>query len=71
MGKVLDASDSLMSQLRSQLITDADLSRAKRQAEFEFFNEADGPYRAGFHLGYFDTLINWKAASAWPEKFGQ
>lgn len=66
--KVLDTSDSLVNQLRSQLVSDAELSRAKKQAEFEFFSETDGPYLAGFHLGYFETLMNWQMAYAWPEK---
>jgi zinc protease len=66
--KVLDASDAIISQLRSQLITDPELSRARKQAEFEFFNETDGPYLDGFHLGYFETLMNWQTAFSWPEK---
>ncbi|PWU02789.1 MAG: hypothetical protein C5B53_01265, partial [Candidatus Melainabacteria bacterium] len=66
--KVLDASDSIVNQLRSQLVTDAELVRARKQAEFECFSETDGPYLAGFHLGYFETLMNWQTAFSWPEK---
>jgi zinc protease len=66
--KALEASDGMVNQLRSQNIPDAELSRAKKQAEFEFFNEADGPYHAGFHLGYFETLVTWQVAYDWPNK---
>jgi zinc protease len=66
--KVLEASDAIVNQLRSQLVSDAELSRARRQAEFECFNETDGPYLSGFHLGYFETLMNWQSAYAWPDK---
>jgi zinc protease len=66
--KVLDSCDSLIGQLRSQLVGEPELTRARKQAEFEFFNESDGPYRAGFHLGYFETLMNWQVAYTWPDK---
>src|SRR5205823_6068018 len=32
------------------------------------FNEVDGPYRAGFHIGFFDTLVGWKSAYNWSER---
>ncbi len=66
--KVLEGGDALVSQLHSQICSDSDLARAKRQAEFDFFSEADGPYRAGFHLGFFDSLQTWAMAYAWPDK---
>jgi len=66
--KVLEGGDALVSQLHSQICSDSDLARAKRQAEFDFFSEADGPYRAGFHLGFFDSLQSWTMAYAWPDK---
>jgi len=66
--KVLEVADALIAQLRNQPISDSDLTRAKRQAEFEFFNEADGPYRTGFHIGMFESLSNWQENYSWPEK---
>lgn len=66
--KVLEACEAMITQLRSQAPTDVELLRAKRQAEFEFFSEADGPYGAGFHLGFFEMLLNWQSAFNWPEK---
>lgn len=66
--KVLDMSDVVVNQLRAQMVSDAELSRAKKQAEFDFFNETDGPYMTGFHLGYFETLMDWQVARTWPDK---
>jgi zinc protease len=66
--KVLEVTDGLIAQLRNQGISDSELTRAKRQAEFEFFNEADGPYRTGFHLGMFESLLNWQEDYVWPDK---
>ena len=66
--KVLEVADGLIAQLRTQPISDSELTKAKRQAEFEFFNEADGPYRTGFHIGMFESLSNWQENYAWPDK---
>jgi zinc protease len=68
LSKALDAIDSMISQLRSQAISDAELRRAKNQAEFACFSERDGPYRTGFHIGYFDSISSWKNAYSWPER---
>ncbi len=66
--KITDAVDAILSQIRTQPVSDAELRRARNQAEFAFFSEREGPYRAGFHLGYFDNLSGWKNASTWPDK---
>ncbi|MBY0356832.1 MAG: insulinase family protein [Candidatus Obscuribacterales bacterium] len=66
--KILDNADSLLSQLKEKPLTEQELRRAKNAAEFAFFSECEGPYRAGFHLGYFDTLDSWKAADSWATK---
>lgn len=66
--KTLDAIDGLIAQLRSQNVTEAELRRAKNQAEFACFSERDGPYRTGFYVGYFDSIGSWKNAYAWPER---
>ncbi|HEY9788661.1 MAG TPA: insulinase family protein [Candidatus Obscuribacterales bacterium] len=66
--KVLEGLDNMIAQLRSQPITDAELRRARNQAEFACFNERDGVYRTGFHIGYFDSIQSWKAAYSWPER---
>lgn len=66
--KALDAIDGLVAQLRSQPISDAELRRAKNQAEYACFSERDGPYRTGFYIGYFDSISSWKNAYAWPER---
>jgi zinc protease len=66
--KVLEAADALIAQLRTQPISDSEMTKAKRQAEFEFFNEADGPYRTGVHLGMFDSLASWQENYGWADK---
>lgn len=66
--KVLESVDGMISQLRTQVISDQELRRAKNQAEFACFSERDGPYRTGFHLGYFDSIQSWKSAYSWPER---
>jgi len=66
--KTLDAIDGLIAQLRSQNVSDAELRRAKNQAEFACFSERDGPYRTGFYVGYFDSISSWKSAYNWPER---
>lgn len=66
--KLLEAIDGTMNQLKSQPLSDGELKRAKNQAEFAYLAEVDGPYRAGFHLGFFDTLVNWKTAYEWSDR---
>ncbi|MBC7999996.1 MAG: insulinase family protein, partial [Leptolyngbya sp.] len=66
--KVLESVDGMIGQLRTQVISDQELRRAKNQAEFACFSERDGPYRTGFHLGYFDSIQSWKSAYSWPER---
>lgn len=66
--KTLDAIDGLIAQLRSQNVSEAELRRAKNQAEFACFSERDGPYRTGFYVGYFDSISSWKNAYTWPER---
>lgn len=66
--KTLDSIDALIAQLRSQNVSDAELRRAKNQAEFACFSERDGPYRTGFYIGYFDSISSWKNAYTWPER---
>ncbi len=68
LSKVLETVDGMISQLRSQPISDAELRRAKNQAEFACFSERDGPYRTGFYIGYFDSISSWKNAYHWPER---
>jgi len=65
--QVLPALDQALSQLREKPVPEADLKRARNQAEFAFFSERDGPYRAAFHLGFYDTLVGWQSAYTWPE----
>lgn len=66
--KILDGLDGLINQLKTQPISDAELRRARNQAEVAFYTERDGPYRTGFHLGYFETLAGWQNAYTWPER---
>lgn len=65
---VLESIDSVLKQLQAQPISNAELRRAIKQAEFAFYNESDGPYRAGFHIGYFDSLVNWESRYTWTER---
>ena len=66
--RILEAIDSVLSQLRDKAPSDAEARRARNQAEFAYFAECDGPYRAGFHLGYFECLDKWQSNYSWAEK---
>lgn len=66
--ELLDGLDGLVNQLKTQPVSDAELRRARNQAEFSYSSEGDGPYRAAFHLGYFDSLAEWQGAFTWPER---
>lgn len=66
--KILEGIDSVVAQLRDKPPADADLRRARNQAEFAYFAECDGPYRAGFHLGYFDSLDKWQSSYTWADR---
>ena len=66
--KIVESVDSLISQLREKPPSESELVRARNQAEFAYFSECDGPYRAGFHLGYFDSLDKWQSAYTWAER---
>ncbi len=66
--KILESLDSLLQQLRDKPVENSELVRAKNQAEFAYFAECDGPYRAGFHLGYFDALHKWQDSLSWVGK---
>ncbi|MBX9571971.1 MAG: insulinase family protein [Candidatus Obscuribacterales bacterium] len=66
--KILEAVDALVAQLREKAPSEPELKRARNQAEFAYFSECDGPYRAGFHLGYFDSLDKWQSAFTWAER---
>ena len=66
--KILAGVDSVVAPLRDKPVSDAELRRARNQAEFAYFAECDGPYRAGFHLGYFESLDKWQNAFTWPDR---
>ncbi|HEY9789309.1 MAG TPA: insulinase family protein, partial [Candidatus Obscuribacterales bacterium] len=66
--KICEALDVIIGQLRTQPVTDVELRRARNLAEFAFYSEQEGPYRAGFHLGYFDVLASWQNAATWGER---
>ncbi|MBY0547292.1 MAG: insulinase family protein [Candidatus Obscuribacterales bacterium] len=66
--KMIEGIDSVLSQLRDKPISDGELRRAKNLATYAFHSECDGPYRAGFHLGYFDSLDKWQSSYTWPER---
>ncbi|HEY9682752.1 MAG TPA: insulinase family protein [Oculatellaceae cyanobacterium] len=57
--KLLDAWDTVVNQLRSTPVSDVELSRARNQAEFAILSDRDGPYKAGFQLGYCETMQSW------------
>ena len=57
--KVLEAWDLVASQLRTTPVSDSELVRARNQAEFAVISERDGAYKAGFQLGYCETMQSW------------
>jgi zinc protease len=57
--KMLEAWDTVASQLRTTPVTDVELSRARNQAEFAFLSDRDGPFKAAFQLGYCETMQSW------------
>lgn len=66
--KMIDGLDAFLNVLKTQSVSDIELRRAKNQAEFAFFTERDGPYRAGFHIGYFDSMSRWQNAYSWTDR---
>jgi len=66
--ELLEGLDAAIGQLRAQPVPDSELKRARNQAEFSYSSEGDGPYRAGFHLGFADSLVEWQRAVTWPER---
>ncbi len=66
--KMLDGLDAVVAPLRDKPITDSELKRARNLATYAFHSECDGPYRAGFHLGYFDSLDNWQSNYTWADR---
>jgi zinc protease len=66
--KLLDTLDATISGIKSALVPDADLRRSKNLAEFAYENEKDGPYHAGFFLGYSDCLDSWQLTKTWTDK---
>ena len=66
--KVLDALDSVIAGIKSTLVPDNDLRRSKNLAEFAYESETDGPYHAGFFLGYSASLDTWQLTKTWTDK---
>jgi zinc protease len=66
--KMIDGIDAVLAQLRDKPVSDGELRRARNQSLYAFHSECDGPYRAGFHLGYFDSLDKWQDSYTWPER---
>lgn len=66
--KIIEAVDSTIAGLKESPVPESELTRAKNQALFTFLSERDGPYRASFHLGYFECLANWKAGYNWSTR---
>jgi zinc protease len=66
--RMLENVDFLTFQLKDKAPGELELRRAKNQAEFSYFAECDGPYRAGFHLGYFECLDKWQNSYTWADK---
>ena len=66
--KILEALDGFISQLRAKPLSDSEIKSARNQAEFSYYAECDGPYRAGFHLGYFDCLDRWQDSYTWADR---
>ncbi|HEY9773593.1 MAG TPA: insulinase family protein [Planktothrix sp.] len=68
LSKVTDTWDATIGQLRSQPVSDAELRRAKNQAEYALLNDKDGPYKIGFQLGYCDSMQTWQSDYEWRER---
>lgn len=66
--EILEAVDNMIAQLRAYPVAEAELKRARNQAEFGYLTERDGPYRFGFHLGFADSLGEWQKALTWTER---
>lgn len=66
--KISDALDGVITQLRSQPASEVEMKRARNLSELAYYTEQEGPYRAGFHLGYWDILSRWQNAVSWPDK---
>ncbi len=66
--KVIESCQSVLEQLRSTAVPEAELKRARNHAEFHVLAERDGPYRTAFHLAYAESIESWPAAFAWFTK---
>ncbi|MBP6747668.1 insulinase family protein, partial [bacterium] len=66
--KVIESCQSVLEQLRTTLVPEAELKRARNHAEFHVLAERDGPYRTAFHLAYAESIESWPAAFAWFTK---
>jgi zinc protease len=69
--KVLQVLDANLAQLKSKPLTEAEVSQAVKLAEFIYYSDGSGPYKAGFQIGLFETLANGQEAYAWPERIRQ
>ncbi|HEY9715763.1 MAG TPA: pitrilysin family protein, partial [Chroococcales cyanobacterium] len=61
----IESWDEISNKLRNQLVTDAELIRARNLAEYAVANDKDGPYRFGFYLGLCDSMDSFKSADEW------
>jgi predicted Zn-dependent peptidase len=66
--KVIESFESVIEQLKNAPVGEAELKRARNHAEFYVMSERDGPYRTAFHLGYAESVDNWRAAFGWFAK---
>lgn len=65
LNKLLEGLDGITNQLKTQLVPDTELKRARLLAEFAFHSECDSPYELGFHTGFFDVVSNKRTAKDW------
>jgi zinc protease len=64
-GKLQEALEGTLEALKSSLVSESELRRAKNHAEFQLLAQRDGPYRSALHLALFESLDNWPQAYSW------
>jgi zinc protease len=66
--KIIQNLDGVINSLKTQLVSDGELKRAKKQSQSAFLLDQEGPYKVAFYLGYFEALSKWQLSQTWSER---
>lgn len=66
--KMLSTIEELCDKIKEGSFDDASLAEARKRAVFSFLKNKVGPYKAGFQLGFFDSLDKLDQAELWQRQ---